>query len=466
MDDVTPTWNHIHMRISRPAYRLALTLILTVLLGACGGGGGGTTAAPGAVDGFIPEPTVPTVVDPVTASPDTTDVPGNDLAQVVVSLPADGQFAVGEVLRIAGAGADSWKVTQTGRQEIRMPSLIGKNWKKTDIPVGGFVGVSSSADGRVLAAVGSNGGVYVSTDSGASWTPRLIDGQSRSWGSVSVSADGSKVMAGEWPGFIYVGTPDNGTWTWTKASPKTNETGNWVSVALSRDGSTAVAVDLGGDVYTGTSTTNWTSSTWTGGGLTQDWWGVAISAGGSDAVAVGGGGAFYVKEGIDGQWTIPTSAPQTTVPGADWNHVACSQDCSTIVIAEDGGLIQTSADGGANWQKRTTAGAHDWYYVASSTDGIRLAAVANGDKIYFSGDGGKGWTSAAAPGTNTWWSVACSADCTKMVVGADQIWTSIAGTTPGAQGSISGGPSDVIELEYLGSDVWHVVNQTGSPTIQ
>jgi hypothetical protein len=271
-------------------------------------------------------------------------------------------------------------------------------------------------------------------------------------------------MVGEDGGFIYVGTLDNGSWTWAKTSPKTNgESGHWVALTLSRDGSTAAAVDLGGDVYIGTSTDNWANGKWTGGQLKQDWWGVAISADGGKAVAVGGRGAFYVWS-QDGRWTIPT--PQTTVVDADWNHVACSQDCSTIVVAEDGGPIQTSTNGGA-WQQRIAAGNHGWYYVASSTDGVRLAAVANGDKIYFSLNGGDTWTPAEKPGVNSWWSVTCSADCTKIVaVGADLIWTSIAGTTPGAQGSISGGPSDSIELEYLGSDVWRVVNPMGSPTIQ
>ena len=97
------------MRIFRPAHRLALTLILTVLLGACGGGG--NYAELGAADGASADPnvptrrqrqpcrsvpTVPTVVDPV-----TTVIADNGLAQFVMSLPADGQFDVGKVLRIS-----------------------------------------------------------------------------------------------------------------------------------------------------------------------------------------------------------------------------------------------------------------------------------------------------------------------------------------------------------------------------
>ena len=147
-------------------------------------------------------------------------------------------------------------------------------------------------------------------------------------------------------------------------------------------------MDQGGDIYIWTSSSNWTNSTnWTGAGLTASTlWAVAISSDGSKAVAVGEDEAFYVwnKNENNGQWTIPLNAPQTTVPDADWYSVACSQDCSKIVVAEgDSGYIQTFTEGEAGWVKRTAAGQHDWYWVDSSTDGSRLVAVAYDGKIQF-----------------------------------------------------------------------------------
>jgi hypothetical protein len=463
------------MRIFRPAHRLALTLILTVLLGACGGGNGsgGTAAAPGAGDGASADPNVPTMpilpILPILPSePSEPSVPtivevnaDNGAEQFVKSLPE--QFDVGNVLRIAGAGAGGWKVTQTGRQEIKVESLIGKTWKTQSIS-SDFWAVSASADGRVMAAVGGYGNIYISTDSGASWTPYQVNGEDRWWRSVSVSPDGRKVVVGVWEGSIYVGTPDDGSWKWTDMSPKTNETGDWFSIALSHDASTIVAGDWGRDIYI------WTNGKWTSGGLKQGWNAVAVSANGSKAVAVGedlvsGGGAFYVwdKNQNDGLWTIPASVPQGTYP---WLSVACSLDCSKLVVAEGrGGDIQTFTEG--NWV-RTTAGQQHWYSVDSSADATRLVAVAHNGQIQFSVKGGDTWTAAEEPGTKIWYSVACSADCTKMVavVERGEIWTSIAGTTPGAQGYISGGPLDIIDLEYLGNDVWRLVNPSDSLTIQ
>ena len=194
-----------------------------------------------------------------------------------MSLPADGQFDVGKVLRICRRRRLE---DHPGRPAGNQDGVADRQKLEDDANSHGDVrAVGSSADGRVLAAVGSNGGIHISTDSGASWPlpgrwPSTLVGLGERLGGRQQGDGGRR------GGYIYIGTRDNGNWTWTKTSPKTNEeTGNWVGVALSRDGSTIVAVDRGGDVYI------WTRG-WTGGGLTQPWWAVAISADGSKLVAV------------------------------------------------------------------------------------------------------------------------------------------------------------------------------------
>ena len=134
------------MRILRPAHGLALTLILTVLLGACGGG---VNYAAGGADGASADPNVPTAPtapsepsvpsEPTVVDPVTTVSADNALAQVGMSVPPE--FDVGNELRIVGAGAGGWKATPEGRQEIKMESLIGKKWKRPPIPGGGGWGV-------------------------------------------------------------------------------------------------------------------------------------------------------------------------------------------------------------------------------------------------------------------------------------------------------------------------------------
>jgi hypothetical protein len=65
--------------------------------------------------------------------------------------------------------------------------------------------VASSADGTRLIAAFSNERLYMSTDSGVTWTPRE---NSRFWEAVASSADGNKVVAAEQGGRIYTSFGD------------------------------------------------------------------------------------------------------------------------------------------------------------------------------------------------------------------------------------------------------------------
>ena len=107
-----------------------------------------------------------------------------------------------------------------------------------------------------------------------------------------------------------------------------------------------------------------------------------------------------------------------------------------------------------------------WISVASSADGSRLVAVAYDGKIYSSADGGVTWTERDAE--RPWYSVASSADGSKLVavLNGGRIYTSTPFTTPGADGSISGGVSDAIELRYLGNGTFTVLSHEGNLRIQ
>jgi hypothetical protein len=63
--------------------------------------------------------------------------------------------------------------------------------------------VASSADGSKLLAANNGGQLYVSTNSGITWTAQDF---SRNWQSVAISADGSKLVAAEYGGQLYTST--------------------------------------------------------------------------------------------------------------------------------------------------------------------------------------------------------------------------------------------------------------------
>ena len=112
--------------------------------------------------------------------------------QATITLPASP--AVGDVIRVTGAGAGGWKIVQNAGQSVPsfalsttgfFPKESSRDWRC----------VASSSDGTKLVAGvsgGYGGQIYTSTDSGATWTARE---QVRYWRSVASSSDGTKLVA-------------------------------------------------------------------------------------------------------------------------------------------------------------------------------------------------------------------------------------------------------------------------------
>lgn len=235
--------------------------------------------------------------------------------------------------------------------------------------------VAESADGTRLLAAG--GGVYTSTDSGATWTPASGPLSYSGW-RIASSADGTTLAAGNQlsPGWLFIST--NSGVTWAQASP----TAAWGGIAFSADGTKLVAMPY-----------NY--------------------------------GMFGVSTNSGGTWTWLNSP----IPfGSFLAAVASSADGSRLTIgagdqsADYAGGIYTSTDFGVTWAQ-TSAPIAKWSGIASSADGIRLAATTRNGGIYLSADGGSTWTQTAAPGTG-WNAIACSADGTRLfAANGSGIWT-------------------------------------------
>ena len=106
---------------------------------------------------------------------------------------------------IAGCCIISLQVVNLSATEI---------WTLTTAPYNGWVAVASSADGNTLVAVSDS--IYVSTNSGASWTA-ATNAPGGFWTCVAISADGSKMAAGIDGGGIYTSRDHGVTWKLTTA---------------------------------------------------------------------------------------------------------------------------------------------------------------------------------------------------------------------------------------------------------
>jgi hypothetical protein len=310
-------------------------------------------------------------------------------------------------------------------------AAFAQTWTQTSAPQTNWTSVASSADGAKLAAAASNGGIWVSTNSGNTWmqtsAPKTF------WASIASSADGGKLVAGAshitgggTSGFLYISTDSGNTWI-TNNLP--NE--GWQSVASSADGSKLVTLSgpgLGGKDVIFASTDSGNTWVTTNVNIMNS---VASSADGTKLVAVGLGTYISTNSG--------TSWMQTNSLAYGVYSLASSANGNCLVAG--GAWIFVSTNSGMTWTQMS-APETNWNTVASSADGSRLVAVAGGSRnlqnpvvngpVYTSTNLGMTWTSNCVP-VQDWNSVASSADGNKLmaVVYGGGIWT--LQTTPSPQ---------------------------------
>ncbi len=263
---------------------------------------------------------------------------------------------------------------------------ISFTWQPTSSPNVNFTTVSCSDSGAVIAACVENGYIYVSSDSGLTWTQCTAAG-SRAWRSIVVSGDGTLIAAGDTTGYIYVS----------------------INVGVSWDAKTAA-----GSRY---------------------WFALASSADGSRLVAgVTSGGYIYTSSDYGATWTERTAAGARS-----WSGLWSSSSGSYIIAVTDGGYIYTSSDYGATWTERTAAGVRSWWSVSASDNAQKIvASVAWGGSVYTSADSGTTWS--ASPSTDVLGShaVAISSDGSTMLVANGSLWSSEdSGSTWLEQGAFS-----------------------------
>jgi hypothetical protein len=187
--------------------------------------------------------------------------------------------------------ADGTKMAVAGSGVICVSTNSEATWTTNN--AASYEALAFSADGTKLFA--SGGSIGISTNYGLTWAdisePNLISY------SVACSADGSKlVVANVNPSPGYISTNSGATWTPVSAL------GNCNMVASSADGTTIAAANInffGGMVLTSTDF----GATWITNDLpVGEWFGVASSADGNKLVAVigainnyGSGGAVYTS---------------------------------------------------------------------------------------------------------------------------------------------------------------------------
>lgn len=348
-------------------------------------------------------------------------------------------------------GSPAW-TSSTAPVGIVPPSGYSSHWTPvTTAPNQSWYGVAASADGLKLAGTVYGGGIYTSTNAGASW--QITSAPTKNWFGIASSADGATLIAGNDTSLYR--SLDSGL-TWTPANVPTNW--NYENVCCSADGRRmAAATFSGGKIFISSDAGGTWSNTYNVTYCTS----LASSSDGMKLAAVGA--SLYTS--IDGgtNWSI------SGAPHLDWNKVASSADGSTLLAAVftyqgSTNLLYLSRDSGTNWVPAGVA-ANTWNAVAMSADGTKMLASLAPGIIYVSTDAGASWQPTDTA-SDYWNQIATSADGTRSVALSSKVVTSL--SPPALHVMPSGGgmvvawpsPSAGFLLEQnasLGSGNWSFV---------
>jgi type II secretory pathway pseudopilin PulG len=271
--------------------------------------------------------------------------------------------------------------------------------------------VASSYDGTRLTAAVPGGYVYLSTDSGATWTANVALGI-KNWSNLITSDDGKEIVVGVGSSYLYTSTDTGATW----AEHTSFGVGDWSGLAVSNDGK-IISVSQG----------NWTQKLSVDGGLS--WYSYSSKV--FDSFSASAGGNTIVGRSSDGFLYKSTDAGvtfgSTRILGTTGLYImgqqSVSDDGKTIVVAtaaswgSNPGYLKRSVDGGATWADLTAAGFRPWSTLTASADGTKIvAAVAGvGGYLYSSTDSGNTWVERRIANSNIWKNLASSADGSKIL---------------------------------------------------
>ena len=298
-------------------------------------------------------------------------------------------------------------------QGVLMPGLsdAGNDFKLIELPYSPtntqnyWTAISTDATGQYVAAVldgsqaGTTGGIWVSSNYGATWTlgTLLKNPGSYQWSCIAVSYSGNYMVACEkngGSGHTWLSTNFGQTWNYP-TDPNNPPPENWTACAISSNGQNILVVNdsngTNGVWRTINGGANWSQPISTNGNW--NWTAAAMSPDASKQVICANVGDVWLSTNYGATWTRQVSVSDP--PSSNkWTGVSISDNGVFIAACANSNSslpgIWVTTDSGATWT-RTLSEGDDYNCIKMSSTGQYIAACASSGKIYISNNYGLDW---------------------------------------------------------------------------
>jgi hypothetical protein len=230
--------------------------------------------------------------------------------------------------------------------KISRSTDYGATWQDIAVPyittLGQRWGISCSSDGTKVLTGDNNspGKIRYSTDSGNNWIELNTSVGNRQWLGFYINSDGTKMFANELVGYIYVSTDSGITWT-----PRGSSLNRSIYMAGSSDGTKLVTFPAFGTylIVSTDSGTTWTNKTLIS---YNQWSGVCVSNDGKKMAATVGytGDYIYVSTDSGNTWISKTSLGSRAFTGIT------SDNNDFLYTTWNNNYVYVSYDFGDNWR--------------------------------------------------------------------------------------------------------------------
>jgi hypothetical protein len=302
-------------------------------------------------------------------------------------------------------------------------------------PTADWRSIAMTEDGTKIVA-GATSGIWVSSDSGASWTQR---NSTSNINSVKLSSDGTKIYAtyrGRASSQVLISN-DFGL-SWSTSRPTGYECWDACALDISSDGTKIYLINYGAGVYVSSNSgTSWTHTNSNRYNFTS----VASSSSGQYVlVSEESNNKLYLSSDYGQTWVNLSAANSFNT---NWVSVDISDDGQKLVATGYGNYVYTSSNGGTTWTMRTAVSGTQ-VRVASSSDGNVIVATNWGSNLRLTTDGGANWDSE--PVNRYWFTPAINPSGTKAYMGIGEsngkIYSLTISSSPSAPTSLTATAGD------------------------